>query len=980
MKTSFALNSRMERGKILQCPIIHGIELTNASSGTVGHHRDGKMVFHEYFKDGDWHEIDLCFEDGEGVSGWVLAHKKPFISNDCMNDPQVIQEVQQSLGIVTLVNVPIFDGKGDLLGCLEFYNKKDNSGFSEWDVELLQGLATSTSIALGNAQILKEQKEMRSALQKSEERFILSQHFANIGTWDWDIRSGELYWSDRIAPLFGYEPGKLETTYENFLAAVHDDDRQKVIDAVNACVEEGADYNIEHRVVWPDGAVRWVLERGDVIRDEDNTPLRMLGVVQDITKRVEAEHALLASENQFRGLVESTNDWIWEVDHHGVYTYASPQVEAILGYAPDHFIGKRPFDFMPSAEAERVEGVFDEIVRGQRSFNQLENTNFHASGRKVVLESSGVPFFDQYGNLSGYRGIDRDVTERKELNKQLRLAALLLENTPEGAMITDADLNIIKINPAFTKTTGYSEEDIIGKNPSILSSNRHDDSFYQKMWESIDNTGQWRGEIWNRRKDGEIYPEWLNINTIKDSEGNITHYAAIFSDISTQEHVRKQLHNLAYYDALTGLPNRELFRDRLINAIAQANRHDESVAVIFLDLDRFKNINDTLGHRAGDELLKAVAEVLKACVRDSDTVARLGGDEFTIIIPDVKHEEDAAKVAEKIVNAMEAPFHVEGGHDIYASASIGISLYPADGDDVDMILKNADTAMYRAKEAGRKNYKFYTEDMSARFIERLILENELRRAIEYETLTLAYQPQVKVDTGEITGFEVLARWHHPQKGWIPPIHFITISEETGLIAQIGDWVLQQACAQLKEWHKRFSADLKIAVNLSGRQMLQEEIVDKVISVVNETGIPAHCLELELTETSLMENISSTISKLEMFNHYGIRLAIDDFGTGYSSLSYLKRFQIDKLKIDQSFVSEISTNKNDAEIVTTIIAMANNLHLDVIAEGVETIEQLKYLRENGCNEVQGYYFSQPKSAEAITSMLEAGARIKPGSTG
>ena len=543
-------------------------------------------------------------------------------------------------------------------------------------------------------------------------------------------------------------------------------------------------------------------------------------------------------------------------------------------------------------------------------------------------------------------------------------------------MITDADLNIIKINPAFTETTGYNEEEIIGQTPAILNSDRQKKSFYTAMWDSINSVGQWQGEIWNRRKDGEIYPEWLNINSISDDEGNITHYVAIFSDISTQEHVRKQLHNLAYYDALTGLPNRELFQDRLKNALAQARRHGESVALIFLDLDRFKNINDTLGHRSGDELLKAVGNMLKRCVRDSDTVARLGGDEFTIIIPDVKHEEDAAKVAEKIVRSMEEPFRIVEGHDIYASTSIGISLYPADGDDVDTLLKNADTAMYRAKEAGRKNYKFYTEQMSARFAERLILENDLRKAVENEALTLAYQPQVMVDSGKITGFEVLARWHHEQMGWISPAHFIAIAEETGLIVQIGDWVLRESCKQLKQWQQQFSPELKMAVNLSGHQMIQEGLVDRVLSVINETGIEARCLELELTETLLMDNIDLNIKTLEALNHSGIRLAIDDFGTGYSSLSYLKRFQIDILKIDQSFVREISSDKNNTEIVTTIIAMANNLHLDVIAEGVESIEQLNFLRENGCEEVQGYYFSPPKSAEAITAMLKAGDRIVP----
>jgi len=749
----------------------------------------------------------------------------------------------------------------------------------------------------------------------------------------------------------------------------------QIMNGVSVSIDIEARANV-NPIITKRGELRDIAWYNRTLKGGDGSVVGLLAIGQDVTQQLKVEIALRESEEQFRGLVESTEDWIWEVDQHGIYTYCSPQVEKILGYVPESIVGKNPLDLMSTKEVEVVGADFLETFRKREPLQRLVNVNIHCSGDEVVLELSGIPFYDNYGNFRGYRGIYRDITERKRLYDQLQLAAMVLESTPEGVVITDVNRTIIKVNPAFTHTTGYSEEEILGKTPSVLNSNRHDAVFFQSMWESINQCGQWQGEIWNRRKDGEIYPEWLNINAISGDDGEVTHYAAIFSDISTQEHVRKQLHNLAYYDALTKLPNRELFRDRLANALAQANRHDESVALMFLDLDHFKNINDSLGHRAGDDLLKAVASTLEACVRNSDTVARLGGDEFIIVIPAVIQVEDIAKVAEKIIYAMEKPFEIEGAHKIHVSTSIGISLYPTDGQNVDALLKNADTAMYRAKEAGRRGYKFYTEEMSQRFAERLTLENELRKAIESDGLTLAYQPQVAIDTGKVVGFEVLARWYHEERGWISPAQFIPIAEETGLIIPIGNWVLQQACEQLKCWQEAFLPELKMAVNLSGFQVHQEGLVDYVLGMVKSSGVAPHTLELELTETSLMDNVESTMDTLSALSAHGIRLAIDDFGTGYSSLSYLKRFDIDKLKIDQSFVRDITVDESEAEIVTTIIAMANNLHLNVIAEGVETAEQLAYLKKNGCNEVQGFYFSPPKSAEAITSMLTASDRITP----
>jgi diguanylate cyclase (GGDEF)-like protein/PAS domain S-box-containing protein len=605
--------------------------------------------------------------------------------------------------------------------------------------------------------------------------------------------------------------------------------------------------------------------------------------------------------------------------------------------------------------------------------------NSKKNGDLYWVDSTVSPVINDSGIIENFISIQTEITELEKSKQALvecQLAENVLAQTPEAVMITDSQLKIIRVNAAFTRTTGYSEAEIKGCLPSILSSKRHDNSFYKAMWDDLNTYGQWQGEVWNRRKDGDIFPEWLNINSVKNKAGMITHYAGIFSDISNQHNVRQKLHDLAYYDALTGLPNRELFQNRLHEAIKLASRNEDKLAVMFLDLDNFKNINDSLGHRTGDQLLKIVADNISNSIRSSDTVARLGGDEFTIILSDIKCHESIKILAEKIIKVMEKPIEIQDGKTLYVSTSIGISIYPDNGNDVESLLKNADTAMYQAKDAGKKSFKFYTPEMSIRFNERVQLESELRQAINNGDLNVVYQPQIECSTGKILGFEALARWYHVQRGWISPVIFIPIAEEAGLISKIGDWVLKEACHQLKKWQDNYSHTLKMSVNISSHQIHDKDLVGKVISIINTSNILKGSLELELTETSLMDNIDSTISTLAELSNHGVSIAIDDFGTGYSSLGYLKRFKIDKLKIDKSFINDITTDSNDAEIVKTIISMAHNLSMNVIAEGVETEAQLNYLINNGCNEVQGFYFCEPKSSSVISGMLMKNCHIMP----
>lgn len=561
------------------------------------------------------------------------------------------------------------------------------------------------------------------------------------------------------------------------------------------------------------------------------------------------------------------------------------------------------------------------------------------------------------------------VENLERATKDLVLFAEVIKNTEEAIIISDANNVIVSVNRAFVRITGYSEAEVIGKNPRILNSGRQGKEFYQAMWQSIKEIGYWQGEIWNRRKSGEIYPEWLSISTVKNSRNEIMRHVAIFMDITKRKEVEQRIHLLAYYDPLTSLPNRVLFGDRLGQALAASRRGGGKVALLFLDLDRFKSINDSLGHAAGDSLLQSVADRLKLCIREMDSICRQGGDEFMVLLPGIEKREDVATIAQKILAAMSDPHYIEG-RNLVVSFSIGISIYPADADTPEALIQNADAAMYHAKEHGRNNFQFFTPDMNAEALDLLSLEADFRRAMVNGEFQIYYQPQIDNATGAIVGVEALARWLHPERGFVPPSRFVSIAEESGLIGQLGEWVLRTACAQNRKWQEDGIVKIPVAVNLSALQFHQKDLVELIVGILHETGLEPRYLELELTEGIIMKNAESTIATLNALKKAGVLLSIDDFGTGYSSLSYLKRFPIDKLKIDQSFIRDIATNENDALITTTIISMGHNLRFRVIAEGVETAEQISFLKEHQCDETQGYYVSTPLPPEEFASFIKS----------
>ena len=818
-----------------------------------------------------------------------------------------------------------------------------------------------------------------------------------------------------------------------------------------------------------------------------------------------ANDALRDSEERFRTLVEATSDWIWEVDARGVYTYASPKIRDLLGYAPEEVVGKTPFDFMPPDEAARIREQFAEIVAARRPFEHLENTNLHKDGGRVVIETSGVPIFDREGRLAGYRGIDRDITKRRQVEAALleseaklrtvsesaRDAILMIDDrgkitfwnhaaetmfgyrreetlgkdmaelivparlremhnqglgafqrTGQGAAVgkllelpaqrrdgsefiaehsisavklegkwhavgivrditerrkaeatyhqahellekifttthiliayLDTDFNFVRVNRAYAEADGRSPEFFADKNHFALYPGAETEAIFRRVVQTGEPYTVYARPFTypDHPERGVTYWDW-SLQPVRDPGGKISGLVFSLVNATDRVHAQEQIQYLAYYDELTGLPNRTLLLDRLKQNIVDAGRHKRQVAVLCLNLNDFKNVNDTLGYDVGNQAIKTLGGRLSECVRPGDTVARLGGDEFCVALADLAHPDDVAEIIQKILGQFTHTFHVRD-HDLYLAAALGASLYPNDGRDPETLLKNADIAMYRAKERG-DSYQYYSADMTLTASEHLALENDLRHVLERNELLLHYQPQVNLASGKITGVEALVRWQHPERGMISPAKFIPLAENTNLIIPIGAWVLRTACAQGKAWQEQGLPPLRVAVNFSARQFRLPNLENVIRQILDETALDPRLLDIELTESTLIQNPEAIATVLGQLEKLGAHISVDDFGTGYSSLSYLKRFPIDILKIDQSFVHDIATDPNDAAIVIAIITLAHALGIQTIAEGVETREQAQFLRKHGCEAMQGFYFSKPIEADALAALLRKQAR-------
>lgn len=686
-----------------------------------------------------------------------------------------------------------------------------------------------------------------------------------------------------------------------------------------------------------------------------------------------AEYALQVSEERFRIIAETITEVIWmaDVEQKQIY-YVSPAYETLwqrtcasLYAEPRSFLDGIHADDRPRIEAG-IRAAQDAMQPFAHEYRVLR------PDRSIRwISDHGFPVIDHESRTTRYVGVAKDVTERHHAEERLRQAATVFESTQEGVMITSLDARMMAVNKAFTEITGYSEEEALGMPPSILRSGRSSPDFYQAMWASLLDTGQWRGEIWNRRKNGEVYPAWMTISAVHSEEGKPTHYVSVFSDISQLKRSEEELARLAHYDPLTGLPNRLLLQSRLEHAIDRAERHGEQVALLFIDLDRFKTVNDSLGHVAGDQLLLDAALRLRERVRDEDTLGRFGGDEFLLLLEPIDGPEEAAIVARDLLAVLAQPFRLAGSSEVYIGASIGISIFPDDGATAADLLRDADAAMYQAKDHGRNRFCFYTADMNANAIAQLELEAALRRALEREEFVLHYQPKVDLRSGSVVGAEALIRWTTDDGRNIPPDQFISLAEYSGLILDLGEWVLRTAAAQLMEWDAAGLPPLRMAVNVSPTQFRDSRFASRLKGILAELAVPPQRIELEITEGVAMLDAETVISTLREVRALGAEVAVDDFGTGFSSLSYLHRLPLNRLKIDRSFVNDMDRPGNSGTgIADMVVKLGQSLGLSVIAEGVETEAQAELLRGIGCELAQGYLYARPMAAGAFRDWLEA----------
>ncbi len=851
------------------------------------------------------------------------------------------------------------------------------------------------------------------ALKQSEFRWKFALEGTGDGLWDWDVPKKQVFFSKTWKEMLGYAEEDIGNGLDEWEKRVHPEDKPHVIDVLQAHLAGHTPiYISEHRLLCKTGGYKWILDRGlTVSRDDRGNPLRLIGLHTDISERkLQEEYKNL--RNQILEMLasgESMQSTLLAIVT-GIEKMHPEMICSILLLDRD---GKQLVNgitpSLPNFYNNAINGL--EIGIGQGSCGTAAFT-----GERVIVDDiSSHPYWDSFRQVAERAGLkacwsqpimssthqvtgtfavyhryphapsDADIKMIEE-SAQLasiaisknsaeydqRIAATAFE-TSKGMFITDTDNTILRVNRAFTEITGYSAQDVIGKTPHILSSGHHDNSFYDAMWTILNETGSWEGEIWNKRKNGEIYPEYLIINTVKNNNGEISNYVASIEDISASKEASEKIHNLAFYDSLTQLPNRRLLLDRLQHALATSTRSKKFGALLLLDVDHFKTLNETLGYDTGDLLLKEVSTRLIACVPEGDTVARIGGDEFVVLLEGLSEKTDEAAaetelIANKILTSLASLYELPT-HTHRSTVSIGATLFNNNQEAEEELLKQADIAMYQAKQSGRNTLRFFDPKMQEAISARASLETELRKAIELKQFQLYYQVQMNHE-GKATGAEALIRWKHPERGMISPFHFIPLAEETGMILAIGDWVLNTACAQLKCWQQNAKTrELSLSVNVSAKQFNQADFVEKVNSVITEHGIDPAFLKLEITESMLLDDIQEMIEKMIALRKIGIGFELDDFGTGYSSLQYLKKLPLNQLKIDQSFVRDLAQDDSDKVIVRTIINTAHNLNLNVIAEGVETEEQLIFLNSEGCKHYQGYYFGKPIPIDEFEAALQ-----------
>ncbi len=744
-------------------------------------------------------------------------------------------------------------------------------------------------------------------------------------------------------------------------------DLNRIIAKVSLCIQERKTITFMEQTDQADEKKYW-LTRLTPVCDKENRVFRIIGASTDISDQILAEKAMKKNETRLRDAQRTAKLGDCERDVSTMMLSCSEQLYQIFGWDENTCPSYQDFlDVLHPDDLSYVQSTIENALESKKSYD-LEYRVIRGGSEERIVKEIGEMVLDSSGMPVKISGIVQDITELKQFKDEIELARKVFDNAVEGVVVTDLEGTIQFVNKGFCQITGYSEEEALGQNPRLLKSDRHDHLFYEKMWMDLGKNGGWAGEIWNRRKNGEAYPEWLSITAIDNHLGEPVRYMSVFHDLSDIRQREEQLHFQANYDALTGLPNRTLLRDRINMCISKLRREQTGLALIFLDLDDFKHVNDTLGHVNGDLLLQKFSKRLLESVREQDTVARYGGDEFIILIPDTKETNIVIQIIERIRKSLLKVFTI-AGKEFIVGASIGVTICPDDGADTETLIANADMAMYRSKEMGKGQFGFFTQELNQQIAQRFDLKNDLRLALRRNEFVLYYQPKLDLKTNRICGAEALIRWAHPERGLVSPFDFIPLAEETGLIVPMGEWILNQACVKAGKWSAKLGYTFPIAVNVSAIQVRDVDMLAQIENLLEIHGILPGNLELEITESAVMANVEKAKKMFKEIHAMGINISIDDFGTGFSSLSYLRLFPVAVLKIDKSFIDDIPMNQDSNTMVTTIMSMARHLKLMTVAEGVEKKEQLDFLIANNCNQIQGYYFSPPLAEDRFYELLK-----------
>ncbi|HVT44057.1 MAG TPA: EAL domain-containing protein [Thermoanaerobaculia bacterium] len=888
-----------------------------------------------------------------GLTNYVLRTGEALLATPAIFDALVARGEVEQIGApsVDWLGVPLSIGS-KTFGVLGVQSYTENVRYGEKEKEILLFVSQHVASAI-------EHKRREDALRESENRY--RQMFTNNRAIKLliDPSNGSIVDANPAAcEFYGYSKDSLTSLKIWDINTLPRD--QVLAEMAQAQRQSRFFFRFRHRIA--SGEIRDVEVHSGPIEMRGRTML--YSIIHDVTERKRAEAALQQSEEKFRNIFNFASVGIYQSTSDGTILTANETLARILGYATvDELLEKNMARDVYFHRGERAELIRKHDPKG--AAGDLEILWKRKDGAPVWVQLNAHSVKDREGKTIYYEGFVHDVTERKLAEQILRNQSAAMKASIDGIAILDADGRFIYMNDAYARLYGHrAPETMLGEHWRVVHDEIELRRFEREILPQFIQNRKWRGETTGMRRDGSTFPQEISLTMVESGE-----IVCVARDITERTYAEEQIRHLAYHDALTGLPNRLLFKDRLTVALSRAQRDRAPLAVLFLDLDRFKVINDSLGHNTGDQLLQAVAARVQACLRESDTVARLGGDEFTVLLPTVTHSEDSIKIAHKILEAIRLPFILDG-RDLYTTTSMGISVYPDDGSDAETLIKNADTAMYQAKEQGRDHYQLFNANINARAQERLSLVSGLRKALTNQEFILHYQPIYNLATNRIYGMEALLRWNHPSWGVVAPSNFILLAEASGLMPGMGYWALQTACRQLREWERRGYLGLTLAVNLSVTQLQQPDLVDKVTSAIKEAGIRPESVELEITESSAMQDPETSILALYELKQRGLRISLDDFGTGHSSLSYLKRFPIDTLKVDQSFIRDLTTDSDTAAIVTAIIAMAYSLKLKVIAEGVEQEEQRIFLSNHGCDYMQGFLFNHPVAAEQFDSLLLA----------